>query len=216
VYRPAWTSVTIRRSIDEPRAEDKAMVLLLDVMSTLVRDPIFTTVPAWLGESPRALLPQLDREVFFAFERGEIDEPTYYATCFRDRRPVDGEAFRAALREGYEYLPGVETLLTDLREADVEMHALSNYPPWFHMIEQKLTLSRYLEWSFMSCERGVRKPDAEAFLGAARALERDPASCIFVDDQPANAAGASAVGLQAIRFENADQLRAALAQKGVV
>ncbi len=192
------------------------MVLLLDVMSTLVRDPIFTTVPAWLGESARALLPQLDREVFFAFERGEIDESTYYTTCFRDRRPVDGEGFRAALREGYEYLPGVEALLRDLREAGVEMHALSNYPSWFHIIEQKLALSRYVRWSFLSCERGVRKPDAEAFLGAARALEREPASCIFVDDRVSNTDGARAVGMQAIHFEDADQLRAALAEKSVL
>ena len=192
------------------------MVLLLDVMSTLVRDPVFTTLPAWFGQRARDLLPQLDREVFFAFERGEIDEPTYYATCFRDRRPVDADGFRAALREGYEWLPGVEPLLADLLARGVEMHALSNYPTWYRMIEEKLALSRYVRWSFVSCERGVRKPDAAAYLGAAETLNRAPEACLFVDDRESNAAAARAVGMQALRFEDAPGLRAQLAQRGLL
>jgi len=192
------------------------MVLLLDVMSTLVRDPIFSTVPAWFGTRARDLLPALDREVFFALERGEIDEPTYFTTCFRDGRAVDADGFRAALRAGYEWLPGVETLLGELHAAGVEMHALSNYPVWYRLIEDKLRLSRYLRWSFVSCERGVRKPDAEAYLGAAGALGGAPAECLFIDDQPANVAAAEAVGLAGLRFTDAPSLRAALVERSLL
>ena len=192
------------------------MVLLLDVMSTLVRDPVFHTVPAWLGLEAPELLEALDREVFFAFERGEIDEATYYETCFRDRRAVDGEAFREALRAGYEWLPGVEALLDELRAGGVEMHALSNYPTWYHLIEGKLGLGRYLSWSFVSCHRGVRKPDAEAYLGAARALDRAPADCLFVDDRRSNVRAAVAVGMGGLHFTDADTLRADLAQRGLL
>jgi hypothetical protein len=31
------------------------------------------------------------------------------------------------------------------------MHVVSNYPVWFQWIEEKLELSRYLEWTFISC-----------------------------------------------------------------
>ncbi len=192
------------------------MVLLLDVMSTLVRDPVFDTVPAWFGLPAMELLGALDREVFFAFERGEIDEETYYATCFRDRRPVDGQGFRDALRAGYEWLPGVESLLEELRASGIEMHALSNYPTWYRLIEEKLGLGRYLRWSFVSCHHGVRKPDAEAYLGAARTLERAPGECLFVDDRRTNVDAARAVGMAGVQFVDAEALRAALAERGLL
>jgi FMN phosphatase YigB (HAD superfamily) len=90
------------------------------------------------------------------------------------------------------------------------MHVLSNYPTWYLMIEERLGLSRYLPWSFVSCRTGVRKPDPEAFLGAARALALPPGACLFIDDHPANVEAARAVGMQALRFEGAASLRAEL------
>ncbi len=192
------------------------MVVLADVMSTLVHDPIFDTVPAQLGTDVQTLFRTLDPEVWFSFERGEIDESTYFATCFRDRRVVDGEGFRAALCRGYAWLPGVEALLGELQQAGVEVHALSNYPVWYRLIEAELGLSRYLRWSFVSCETGVRKPDPEAWLGAARTLGREPAECFFVDDRQSNVDGAVAVGMAAARFTSADDLRVALVEGGVL
>ena len=192
------------------------MVVLADVMSTLVHDPIFDTVPAQLGTDVQTLFRTLDPEVWFSFERGEIDERTYFATCFRDRRVVDGDGFRGALRRGYAWLPGVESLLGELQRAGVEVHALSNYPVWYRLIEAELGLSRYLRWSFVSCETGVRKPDPEAWLGAARTLGREPAECFFVDDRQSNVDGAVAVGMAAARFTSADDLRVALVEGGVL
>ena len=68
----------------------------------------------------------------------------------------------------------------------------------------------------MSCERGVRKPDAEAYLGAARHLGIAPGACLFVDDRPANCAAAEGVGMPAITFRGADDLRARLVERGVL
>ncbi len=192
-----------------------ARVLLLDVMSTLVHDPIFDAAPAHFGCDARTLLSSLDRDVWLAFERGEIDEERYYRTCFRDRREVDGAAFRAAMVGGYAWLPGIEQLLDELRGAGVAMHALSNYPIWWRHIEAKLGLGRYLSWRFVSCEMGVRKPDAEAFLGPAAALGVPPEALVFVDDQVGNVEAAAALGLDAIRFTGAADLRGALEERGV-
>jgi hypothetical protein len=54
--------------------------------------------------------------------------------------------------EQFEYLPGMEQLLQRLRAAGNEMHAITNYPVWYKWIEDKLRLSQYLQWTFMSCE----------------------------------------------------------------
>jgi HAD superfamily hydrolase (TIGR01509 family) len=106
--------------------------------------------------------------------------------------------------------------LEDLQEQGIEMHALSNYPLWFRVIEDRLRLSRFLAWSFVSCLTGVRKPSAEAYLGATRTLQRDPATCLFIDDTRANCQAAEAVGMPAIQFVDTTLLRSQLRDRGLL
>ena len=97
------------------------------------------------------------------------------------------------------------------------MYALSNYSCWYRLIDEKLGLSRYLDWRFVSCNTGIRKPDPEAYLGAARALEVSPADCIFVDDRRRNVDAAVKVGMHGIlRTRDIGELRAALGALGVL
>lgn len=192
------------------------MILLLDVLDTLVRDPFHQEVPALFGLSLPELLAQKAPDTWQRFETGDYDEATFAARYFADGRPLDLDAFRETLRRAYRFLPGVEALLSELRQAGVAMHALSNYPPWYRLIEDELRLSRYLEWSFVSCDTGVRKPDPRAYLGAAERLGVPPGECLFVDDRERNVAGARAIGMQAHRFVDAQDLRAALAARGLL
>ena len=96
------------------------------------------------------------------------------------------------------------------------MHTLSNYPSWYQTIEERLGLSRYLPWTFVSCKTGVRKPDPAAFLGPAQALALPPEACLFIDDRGSNCKGAAAVGMQALRFEGTPLLREQLTELGVL
>ena len=84
------------------------------------------------------------------------------------------------------------------------------------MIEEKLGLSRYLEWSFVSCNTGHRKPEPEAYLGPARTLGLAPSECLFVDDRPVNVEGAIAAGMPGVVFTDAVTLRADLARHGLL
>ncbi|MBX3469876.1 MAG: HAD-IA family hydrolase [Planctomycetes bacterium] len=190
-------------------------VLLLDVMDTLVVDP-FRGLPALLGLSWDDLLAHKDPDAWPAFERGELDEAEYARRFFRDRRPVDAAAVRAYMASSYRWVDGAEDLLQRLATRGVEMHALSNYPCWFELVEAAVGLSRYVPWTFVSCRTGVRKPDAEAYLGAARALGRPPGECLFVDDRPRNVAAAEAVGMPALRFTSAVELTVALEARGLL
>jgi FMN hydrolase / 5-amino-6-(5-phospho-D-ribitylamino)uracil phosphatase len=54
--------------------------------------------------------------------------------------------------EKYEYLPGMEALLSHLRGLGYQMHVVSNYPEWYKLIEDKLEISRFMPWTFLSCE----------------------------------------------------------------
>lgn len=185
------------------------MILLLDVMDTLVRDP-FRDLPGFFGLEWAELLAQKHPRAWIDFELGAIDEPTFLARFFTDGRPVDGPGLKAFMRERYEWLEGIPALLDELRAAGVPAHALTNYPPWTALLDEKLGLSARVPLTFASWRTGVRKPDRAAFEGAARALGVAPGECLVVDDRPANCDGARAAGMQAHRFASAAALRADL------
>jgi HAD superfamily hydrolase (TIGR01509 family) len=184
--------------------------LLLDVMGTLVHDPFFAEMPAHFGLTFAELLAQKHPRTWLEFELGAIDERACMARFFADERAFDAEAFRACVRDAYAFLPGVEALLGELAEAVVPMHALSNYSVWYRLIEERLALSRWVPWTFVSCHTGVRKPSKQAYLGAAAALGVAPGECLFVDDRPENVAAAEALGMRGHVFASAPALREAL------
>jgi len=191
-------------------------IVLCDVMQTLVHEPYYEELPAFFGMTLEQLGAAQHPTAWVEFEEGRIDEATYLAKFFRDGRSVDRETLRAHLRRSYRWLDGVEVVLADLHAAGLTIHALSNYSAWYELIEERLRLSRYLEWTFVSCRTGVRKPDPEAFLGPCRTLGVEPQACLFIDDQPANVAAARRAGLGAIHFRDARSLREELAAQGIL
>ena len=188
-------------------------ILLLDIMDTVVRDPFATEEPAFFGLTLKELQRQKDPTAWVEFELGEIDEAEYFRRFFTDRRTVDGEGLKATFRRAYRWVEGMEDLLRELHgdgEEGWRIHALSNYPPWYRLIDEALGVGRYLEWTFVSCHTGVRKPTPTAYLGAAETLGVEPGECLFVDDRQRNCDAAEAVGMGAVRFTDAPALRQAL------
>lgn len=201
-------------------AEGKAMpqkpLLLLDVMGTIVYDPFFREVPDFLGLSMEQLWQVKHPTSWVDFEKGKMGEEEYLADFFRDGRVYDQEGLKTCMQEAYRYLDGMEALLADLHAQGAQMYAFSNYPQWYRWIEDKLKLSRFLQWRFVSCETGTRKPDHEAYLHVLQALGVAGHECLFIDDREANCEAAREVGLGALCFRDAPTLRAACAQRGLL
>jgi FMN hydrolase / 5-amino-6-(5-phospho-D-ribitylamino)uracil phosphatase len=191
-------------------------VLLLDVMGTLVFDPFYERVPAFFEMTFEQLLRQKHPTAWIEFELGQIDEATFLPRFFRDGRSYDHEGLKATMRGNYAWLPGMEDLVAELAGGGCELHAFSNYTPWYQMIEQRTTLSRFVHWSFVSCDTGLRKPDHTAYTNAAGSLGVAPEACLFVDDRPRNCDAAIEVGMPSIVFESAEQLRRELIARGVL
>ena len=190
-------------------------VLLLDVMDTLVRDPVWK-IPDFFGIDFETFWADKHPTAWVDFELGLLEEEQFLEQFFADQRDYDIQGFRELFKKSYQWIDGIPELLEELASCGIEMHALSNYPPWFQWIEDKLRLSRYLDWTFVSCLTGVRKPDREAYLGAATALARPPQDCVFVDDRGQNCKGAASVGMTAIRFDGAAHLRQTLSDLGLL
>jgi HAD superfamily hydrolase (TIGR01509 family) len=202
-------------SRDEAR-QDEGPILLLDAMDTLVVDPFFTVFPRFFGCSLPELFKDKDPTAWIRFEKNEIDEATWAEITFSDRRDFDLAALKAEMFGAYRLIDGIEALLDDLKAADVPMHILSNYPHWYRDLDERLHLSRWLPWTFVSWHLGMRKPDPAIFQHAADHLEVAPERLIFVDDRERNCEGARSIGVDAIVFESADQLRTALGARGVL
>jgi HAD superfamily hydrolase (TIGR01509 family) len=160
------------------------------------------------------LLAQKHPTTWVEFELGDIDEATAMRRFFADERPFDVEGLKACVQRSYRWLEGVEPLLQQLREQGAELHVLSNYAPWYRLIETQLGLSRYLPWSFVSCELGSRKPDAATYRRVIERLGVAPGDALLVDDSQANVEGARAAGLQALQFRDAASLAEALRASG--
>ncbi|XP_039776789.1 flavin mononucleotide hydrolase 1, chloroplatic-like isoform X1 [Panicum virgatum] len=134
---------------------------------------------------------------------------------FNDGRSFDLEGLKECMVRAYEYIDGVEDILCCLKKNNYEMHAFTNYPVWYQLIEDKLKLSKYLSWTFCSCRTGKRKPSPEFYLQAIDHLNVDPASCIFIDDRMVNIEAALSVGMVGLQFKNAEALRKDLCALGV-
>ncbi|KAL2654201.1 hypothetical protein R1flu_022329 [Riccia fluitans] len=194
----------------------KRHVILFDVMGTIVHDPFHDRMPSFFGFTFKELLAAKHPTAWIEFEKGLISEAQFAASFFQDGREYDYEGLKLCMASGYEYLDGMTNLLQRLKAAGFEMHAFSNYPTWYTMIEDKLKLSQYLPWTFVSCHSGLRKPDHQAFLDAAAHLGIQPADCIFVDDQSRNVEAASKIGMVGIQFQSAQVLEKELAECGIV
>ncbi len=194
----------------------KPSVIFFDVMDTLVYNPFAKEEPAFFGITHAELLRRKNPTSWVQFESGRITEAEYFRQYFADGSRFEEDRFLRCIREAYRWVEGMEELISDLRTRGIPMHTLSNYPIWYRDIENKLRVSRYVEWTFVSCQTGVRKPSREAYLGAATTLGRRLETCLLIDDGEENCEGAEAVGMPAIAFRGAEVLRGELIRLGLL
>uniref|UniRef100_A0A2P2KZ14 Uncharacterized protein n=1 Tax=Rhizophora mucronata TaxID=61149 RepID=A0A2P2KZ14_RHIMU len=133
----------------------KLPVLLFDIMDTIVRDPFYHDVPPFFGMSFKELIECKHPTAWMEFEKGMIDEMELTRKFFKDGRHFDLEGLKSCMRRGYSYIDGIEALLCALKQNNYEMHAFTNYPIWYSMIEEALNISRYISWTFCSCIMGM-------------------------------------------------------------
>jgi HAD superfamily hydrolase (TIGR01509 family) len=198
------------------RVEAMRSIVLWDVMGTLVHDPFFIEMPDFFGMTFDAMLEAKHPSAWVEFELGERSEESFLDSFFADGRDFDRPGFVSTIRSSYRWLPGLEELLAELRAAESAMHAFSNYPVWYQLIEERLRPSRFLDWTFVSCITGLRKPDAAAYAHVLSQLGVPAEQCLFVDDRSSNCEAARQAGIRSVLFEGVGPLRESLRDAGVL
>ena len=152
----------------------------------------------------------------------QIDAGKPFADAIAEKvalRPDQAERIRAFRLRWIETLGGsfedVVALMRELRRAGVPVYALSNWSAeTFGEARARFPFLAEFDGILISGEIGAAKPDAVIFRTFLARFGLEPSTTVFIDDTPANVTAARRVGLEAVLFENAGQLRTELAARG--
>lgn len=181
--------------------------VLFDFGGVVIRTPFELLDTDWQGPFDPSLDP-----LWRAFQAGDMTEREYWHTRARQRHPDADEPVGAFMRTLYDtdeaviVRPEIPVLLDELEGHGLHVAVLTNDLAAFHSDEwiDRMTVIRRFDPVIDLSHVGFLKPSTEAFTHACKLLDTDAGEVVFVDDQPANIAGARAYGLTAVWFDPTD------------
>jgi 2-haloacid dehalogenase len=108
-------------------------------------------------------------------------------------------------------------ILRELKDAGVPVYALTNMETWtYPNRRERYPFLRWFDGTIVSGFEGVAKPDPRVFELLLDRFGLAAQTTLLIDDSAKNVAAARQVGMQAIQFESAPQLRQRLAETGLL
>ena len=190
------------------------------VLADYDRDRRIGTIARQLGHSPQAVRAAIyESGIEDAADAGLLDSPSYLSALGRELdRQLGADLWVAARRTATRIRQPMLELADELGERGVRLAVLSNNGTlmserWPAIVPALVPLfeGRF----FCSGALGAAKPSPVAYRRCLAALAVPPEAALFVDDCPANVAGARGAALTAQHFVDLPQLRQALASCGL-
>lgn len=143
-------------------------------------------------------------------ERGEIDASEYFGALRRSLGiNISDEQFATGWNSIFEQeFAGAFELFRSLTSR-LPIYAFSNSNAthqefWERKYAQTLDLFSEV---FVSCDLGLRKPEAAAFRHVTATIGTDPENVLFFDDTPENVDGARDLGMSAVQVRSFADVR---------
>jgi 2-haloacid dehalogenase len=119
---------------------------------------------------------------------------------------------RAFWERWEEMVPGpihdTVEILAELRERQTPLYALTNWShETFPIARPRFPFFEWFEGIVVSGEVRLVKPDARIYRHLLDTHGLQAEDCLFIDDSPANVAGANAVGITGLHFQSPERLR---------
>jgi len=193
--------------------------VIFDLGNTLVHVDFDGIVERLTGRPSRGARPEglVDHEIIVRWCTGRLAPRDFHReVCRGIGADMDFDRFVRWWCDVFRPMPGAEGLLREVAAA-TRVGLLSDTDPlhWEHERRAEPWLD-LVPNPTLSFRIGLLKPDPGCYLEAARSVGLAPADCLFVDDLPRNVAGALSVGMQAVRFNGIEALRAELIERGVL
>ena len=104
-------------------------------------------------------------------------------------------------------IPGTVAILRALHAAGTPLYALTNWShETFPIAQQRFDFLALFRGIVVSGSEGLVKPDPAIYRLLVERFRLDTARCVYIDDNPTNAAAAGGLGMHAIHFTSPDAL----------
>ena len=108
-------------------------------------------------------------------------------------------------------IPGMEALVRDLKARGYGVYGLTNWSrETFPLVRDRYPVFGLLDGYVVSGEEMVKKPDPALYRILLDRYGLKGEECLFIDDNPKNAAGGECLGIRGLVFHDAEQVRADL------
>jgi putative hydrolase of the HAD superfamily len=155
---------------------------------------------------------------FPAFDCGQITLQDYLdRTLFYRQRSFTREEFTAFMFAQSKEYPEARAILDKVASSGKYfVGAINNEPLELNQYRiDTFDLRRNFLVFFSSCYVRSRKPEEMIFRVALEVTQRPPEQCLFIDDRPLNLDSPRRLGMNAIHYQNAEQLRSELGNYGI-
>lgn len=114
-------------------------------------------------------------------------------------------------------IDGTVEILHDLKRGGIPIYALTNWSAeTFPSQRARFAFLSWFDGIVVSGEEGVIKPDPRIFRILLERYRIAPRAAVFIDDNPANAAIATTLGIHGIHFRSPKRLRGELESLGLL
>lgn len=204
-----------------------------EAMTTRIQAVAFDLGGVLIDWNPRHLYRRLlDDEAAIERFLAEVCTPEWNATLDAGQPFADGVAqlvkehpAQAELIEAYRLrwsemlggcFPETVEIMRRLREEGMPVYALSNWATeTFPSTREQFPFLDEFDGILLSGEIGVGKPDPVIFRLFLDRFGLAAEATVFIDDSPANVAAARSLGIRAVHFQNATQLKLELLGLGL-
>jgi epoxide hydrolase-like predicted phosphatase len=160
-------------------------------------------------EEYEKFVPQL-KPIIGKFDKALISEKEFWIE-FSDAigKPVPErceERAKKMYKDKFVFFTEVIELINELKNQGLRLSILSNVFPYQAEIIKENNGYALFDDVFLSCERGLKKPDLEFYELVTKEMNVRPQECLFVDDKEVNILPAEKLGMKTVLAKNQEQI----------
>lgn len=125
------------------------------------------------------------------------------------------DLYTAVLKASVGADPQMYALIDELKDKQIRVGLLSNINDRYVKLIRGFGFYDPFHPCLLSCEMGLEKPDQKAYELLLKTIELPAHEIVFIDDKAENVEAARKLGIDAIVFESAGQVRSELKARGL-
>lgn len=153
--------------------------------------------------------PQL-KPIIEKFDKGLVAEEKFWMKFSDAMGKVVpekcGEKARKMYKDKFVFFPEVIGLIEKLKSEGFRLSILSNMFPYQAEVIKENNGHALFDDVFISCERGLKKPDLEFYELVIREMNVKPQECLFIDDKEDNLLPAEKLGMKTVLAKKPDKI----------